>query len=81
MKNSKAQTLSHVSLFTSIDNPSSIFDLYGLYDDILREKIDKVKTSASKAIEILEREKNKKIEQITSEYNKKINDLKKKIKK
>lgn len=41
MKNSKAQTLSHVSLFTSIDNPSSIFDLYGLYDDILREKIDK----------------------------------------
>lgn len=47
----------------------------------LREKIDKVKTSASKAIEILEREKNKKIEQITSEYNKKINDLKKKIKK
>jgi len=66
-----------------IESPKSYEEVceYFIKDKYLREKIDKVKTSASKAIEILEREKNKKIEQITSEYNKKINDLKKKIKK
>lgn len=47
----------------------------------LREKIDKVKTNASKAIEKLETERNRKIEQITNDYNRRINEIKRKIKK
>lgn len=47
----------------------------------LKEKIELVKTNASKAIEALEKEKNKKVEYIIKEYNAKINDVKKNIKK
>lgn len=48
---------------------------------IIKEKLSKVKDSASKILETLEREKNKKIEKITYEYNKKIGNVVKKLKK
>ncbi len=47
----------------------------------LKEKIEKVKTSALKAIETLEKEKNKKVELITKEYNDRINEIKNSLKK
>lgn len=48
---------------------------------IIKEKLSKVKDSAGKILETLEREKNKKIEKITNEYNKKIGNVIKKLKK
>lgn len=48
---------------------------------IIKEKLNKVKDSASKILETLEREKNKKIEKITNDYNRKIGNVRKKIKK
>lgn len=48
---------------------------------IIKEKLSKVKDSASKILETLEREKNKKIEKITNDYNKKIGNVIKKLKK
>lgn len=47
----------------------------------LRNKIEKVKNNATKAIEALEKEKDKKVEYIVREYNNKIKSLKKSIKK